>query len=229
MGDTAAVFFDVDFTQIYPGPRFQGAGYQASCATRGIAVDAARFEAAVAGAAGVLDSADQLYDADLFIRYTARIIELMGGRGAAVSQVARELYDEWAEHHHFSLYDDVRETLAALAARRVRIGLISNSHRCLDSFQSHFELDGLITVAVSSFELGIMKPHPAIFRTALGRMQVPADRAVMVGDSLVHDVDGARQVGMRAVWLTRGVADGPALPDVPTIRSLRELPQLLDD
>jgi HAD superfamily hydrolase (TIGR01509 family) len=229
VGDTAAVFFDVDFTLIYPGPRFQGIGYETSCASRGVAVDGARFELAVAGAADVLDSADQLYDADLFVRYTARIIELMGGTGAAVRLVARELYDAWAEHHHFSLYDDVRETLAALAARQLRIGLISNSHRCLDSFQSYFDLDGLIAVAVSSSELGIMKPHPAIFRTALDLMQVPAGRAVMVGDSLVHDVDGARQVGMRGIWLARGAADVGARPDVPMIRSLRELPQLLDD
>ena len=82
--------------------------------------------------------------------------------------MARELYDEWAEHHHFSLYDDVLETLEGLRAqRRSRIGLISNSHRCLASFQSHFELDGLIAVAVSSSEHGFMKPHPNIFRAAL--------------------------------------------------------------
>ncbi len=108
----------------------------------------------------------------------------------------------------------------------MRLGLISNSHRCLASFQSHFDLEGLISVSVSPIELGVMKPHPAIFRAALAEMQVTADCAVMVGDSLVHDVDGARHVGMQAVWLVRGT-DRSARADVVTIRSLRELPALL--
>ena len=53
-----------------------------------------------------------------------------------------EIYDEWAHCHHFELYDDVPAVLGALAAAGVRIGLISNSHRCLESFQEHFDLRG---------------------------------------------------------------------------------------
>ena len=113
MPRTAAVFFDVDFTLIHPGPRFQGVGYEANCARHGVAVDQAAFDAAVAGAASALDleAADQIYDAQVFLNYTRRIIELMGGRGPGVERVCREMYDDWAEHHHFSLYDDVAATL----------------------------------------------------------------------------------------------------------------------
>jgi putative hydrolase of the HAD superfamily len=224
---TAAVFFDVDFTLIYPGPRFQAAGYEASCARHGIAIDASRFEAAVAGAAAVLESADQLYDADLYVKYTRRIIELMGGTTPGVIRVARELYDEWAEHHHFSLYEDVVETLTALRDRDVRIGLISNSHRCLASFQSHFELDGLIAAAVSSPDLGYMKPHPNIFRAALALVDVEPREAAMVGDSLRHDVDGARRIGMQGVLLARGEVPSDVDDGVIVIRSLTELPDRL--
>jgi HAD superfamily hydrolase (TIGR01662 family) len=189
-------------------------------------VDESRFDEAVAGAASVLESADQLYEADLYVRYTARIIELMGGSGTAVAVVARELYDDWAEHHHFFLYDDVRATLEELADRRFRIGIISNSHRCLESFRTHFDLGRLISVAVSSADLGYMKPHPAIFRTALEQMGSPPDESVMVGDSLLHDVEGARRVGMHGVWLARG-GHVQASTGVPTIKTLRELPALL--
>jgi putative hydrolase of the HAD superfamily len=226
---TAAVFFDVDFTLIHPGTRFQAIGYQESCARHGVLVDASLFEHAVRGAAAVLDSADQLYDHELFVGYTRRIIELMGGESPAADRVARELYAEWAEHHHFTLYDDVLDSLRGLAARGVRLGLISNSHRCLASFQSHFELEDLISAAVSSSEHGFMKPHPAIFQAALGMMQVAAADAMMVGDSLAHDVLGARNAGMRGVLLARGggvVDDLPA--GVPVIRSLRELVTLID-
>lgn len=226
---TAAVFFDVDFTLIHPGSRFQGSGYAESCARRGVQVDPASFERAVAGAAAVLESADQLYEAALFVRYTRRIIELMGGTGPEVDRIAREIYDDWAEHGHFSLYDDVPETLATLHARGFKLGLISNTHRCLASFQAHFELDGLISVALSSSDHGFMKPHPSIFRAALELMQVRAGDAAMVGDSLAHDVLGARQAGMQGILLTRGGCVDPLTVDVPVIRSLHELPPLLGE
>jgi FMN phosphatase YigB (HAD superfamily) len=67
-----------------------------------------------------------------------------------------------------------------------------------------------------------MKPHPQIFRTALDRMRVGAAEAAMVGDSLVHDVHGARAVGMQGVLLARG--ETPAVhADITVIRSLTEL------
>lgn len=226
-GVVSAVFFDVDFTLIHPGPRFQGVGYASSCARYGITIDAARFEAAVAGASDLLDSSDQLYEAALFVRYTRRIIELMGGAGPCVDIVAQEIYDDWAEHRHFVLYDDVPAALRALKAQGLRLGLISNSHRPLESFEEHFDLAGLISVTISSSEHGFLKPHPSIFRAALKRMQVTAEESAMVGDSLAHDVVGALQVGMRPILLARDV---PAAVDddaVVVIRSLVELPELL--
>ena len=83
---TRAVFFDVDFTLIHPGPRFHGPGYAATCAEHGVAVDATRFDEAVARTLPMLDDlADPLYDHDLFSNYTAAIIEQMGGAGDGVA------------------------------------------------------------------------------------------------------------------------------------------------
>ena len=228
MPRTAAVFFDVDFTLIHPGPRFQGEGYRASCARLGVQVDAARFDTAVSGAAALLESVDHLYEDALFVRYTRRIIELMGGTGPEVEVAAREIYEDWAEHRHFVLYDDVREALVSLKARGYSLGLISNSHRPLGSFGAHFELEGLISVTVSSAEHGFLKPHPSIFRAALDLMRIGPREAVMVGDSLPHDVVGARQVGMRPVLIVRDGAATVAQTDVPVIRTLAELPELLE-
>jgi putative hydrolase of the HAD superfamily len=217
-----AVFFDVDFTLIYPGPTFQGVGYREACARHGIDVDEARYGAAVQAALASLDHEQEVYDDAIFIRYTRRIIEGMGGAGELVEACARELYVEWAACHHFFLYDDAEAVLRELAARNLKIGLISNSHRSLDAFQEHFKLQGLVAAAVSSAEHGYLKPHPSIFEAALSQAGVEARDAVMVGDSFAHDVEGARRVGMRGILLHR--ADGP-LPavDVPVIRSLADL------
>jgi HAD superfamily hydrolase (TIGR01549 family) len=224
------VLFDVDFTLIYPGSTFRGEGYQAFCARHGMDVDPSMFEEGVASAAPLLESPDDVYDPEIFIAYTSRIIEVMGGAGAGVDECSREIYREWAACQHFELYDDVPEVLRQLSDSGLRIGLISNTHRCLASFQSHFELQGLISATVSSSDHGLMKPHPSIFAAALQLLDVTAAEAVMVGDSIAHDVEGALGVGMGAVLLNRGDAAAPkVLGDrrVPVIRSLRELPALL--
>jgi len=223
----AAVFFDVDFTLIYPGPTFQGAGYARFCERYGMEIDATKFPGAVRAASSILDAAqDHVYDADIFICYTRRIIEEMGGSGPRLDECAREIYQEWAACQHFFLYDDVTSVLRELAAQGLKIGLISNSHRCLAAFQEHFELRGLITAAVSSSEHGYMKPHPSIFQAALTLAGVDAGESLMVGDSLAHDIDGARRVGMRGVLMHRSDDPAPAA-DVPVIRSMAELPALL--
>jgi HAD superfamily hydrolase (TIGR01509 family) len=224
---TRAVFFDVDFTLIHPGPVFQGSGYQDACAQHGIEVDAAAFDAAVAGASPLLDVAGGPHDPAIFVEYTSRIIEGMGGRGAAVRAAARHIYDQWAACDHFTLYDEVPDVLRLLHSAGLKIGLISNTERCLVSFQRHFRLDGLFTVALSSAGHGFMKPHPSIFEAGLRALGVSPAAAVMVGDSLAHDIEGARRLGMRGVLVTRAGAPGPAPAGVPVIQSLRELPPLL--
>lgn len=224
---TRAVFFDVDFTLIHPGPTFQGRGYARFCATYGIHVDPTLFNNAVAAASTLLTTDGGVYDPQVFVQYTARIIEGMGGRGPAVEAAAREIYEEWSACHHFELYEDVPDVLRTLRASGLKIGLISNTQRCLTSFQSHFALEGIFDVAISSFDHGYMKPHPSIFEAALRSVDARPAEAVMVGDSLPHDIEGARRLGMRAVLVSRSGAAAPCPEDVPVIRSLRELPGLL--
>lgn len=234
---TRAVFFDVDFTLIYPGPTLQGQGYEFFCAQRGVAVDPSLFRAAVARSAPVLDDVkEHNYDAQLFVDYTRSIIEHMGGSGPGALAAARDIYDEWAACHHFFLYDDVEPALRQLAGAGLRIGLISNTQRPLEEFAAHFELTGLISAAISSAAMGFLKPHPAIFDAALSALDVTPAEAVMVGDSVRHDIEGARRMGMRAVLVRRTGAGlssplqrtlGPGFADVPVIASLSELPALL--
>ena len=75
-----------------------------------------------------------------------------------------------------------------------------------------------------------MKPHPSIFAAALQLVDVPAGDAVMVGDSVRQDVEGALRAGMRAVLLHRGdgrssAGDELSATGVPVIRSLRSSPR----
>jgi putative hydrolase of the HAD superfamily len=56
---------------------------------------------------------------------------------------------------------------------------------------------------VFSSEVGTRKPHPAIFRRALGALGVQPENALFVGDRLYEDIRGAGELGMKtvqAVW-----------------------------
>jgi len=228
-----AVVFDVDFTLIHPGPVFRGEGYGDFCARHGISVDPARFAHAVNAAAPLLEGPEHtMYDEALFIAYTRRIVEEMGGRGPSLDACAREIYSEWAACHHFELYEDVPDVLRQIADGGTLVGLISNSHRSMTSFQEHFELEGLIAAAVSSPEHGFMKPHPSIFTATLQLLETAPEEALMVGDSVTQDIDGALRVGMKAALLHRG--DTPHAREeelrtrgVPVLRSMNEVLALI--
>ena len=172
---TRAVFFDVDFTLIHPGPTFQGHGYAEACARHGVVADASRFDAAVSAASATLHAEGGPYDPEVFIDYTRRIIEGMGGSGPGATAAARDLYVAWSACHHFTMYEEVPEVLRALHADGLIIGLISNTQRSLKTFEEHFELHGLFKVAISSSDHGFMKPHPSIFE-GLRRASVEARR-----------------------------------------------------
>jgi putative hydrolase of the HAD superfamily len=220
----SAVFFDVDFTLIYPGPTFQAEGYHRFAAAHGLDVDPRRFPQAVLAASSILDEEqERAYNEDVFVRYTGRILEQMGASGPRVADCAREVFAEWAACRHFFLYDDVAPALRALSARRIKIGLISNSHRSMSEFERHFALDGLIAAAVTSSEHGYMKPHPSIFEAALALAGVTAGESLMVGDSLAHDIEGARGAGMRGVLVHRSELPISAPADVPVIRQMGDL------
>ena len=182
---TRAVFFDVDFTLIHPGQAFLGPGYRDFCATarrhgRSGSVRRRRGR----GRADARPARATPTTRRSSSTTPRRSSPAWAARGEHVERAARDIYDEWSACHHFSLYEDVPEVLRQLRARGLTIGLISNTQRCLASFQSHFALDGMFAVRVSSAAHGYMKPHPSIFQTALEQAGVAAGESMMVGDSL---------------------------------------------
>jgi len=95
--------------------------------------------------------------------------------------------------------------LHALKERGQRLGVVSNTYQRGAILRDQLaEVGALpyIDVTVFSSEVGLRKPHPALFEVPLAELGVPAAEAVFVGDSPREDIAGAKAVGMRAV-LTR--------------------------
>ena len=121
----------------------------------------------------------------------------------------------------FRAYPEVPDVLARLRAGGARLAVVSNWDVSLHDVLERTELRPLVDAVVISAELGVAKPDPAIFRAALDRLGAAAEGSVHVGDSLEHDVAGARAAGLEAVLVAR---NGAAAPDgVRTVRSLAEL------
>ena len=193
--------FDVDFTLAKPGPDLGPEGYQRLGARYGLTLDPARYDDARREALVDLKRHPELdHDEEIWIRFTQRIIEGMGGSGDTYAAAA-EMEGAWAHAHHFELYEDALPTLDALRDRGLKLGLLSNSARDLDEFVGHHGLT--VDAVLTSRAYGKTKPHEAIFRRMLELLGVAAGDAVMVGDTIEDDVEGATAVGMRAVLVDR--------------------------
>jgi HAD superfamily hydrolase (TIGR01662 family) len=214
-----AVLFDVDFTLARPGPELQPEGYLRAAERHGITVDPARYEAARDAAFVDLKRHPELdHDDEIWVAFTERIVRGMGGAGAAARACAEEITGYWARHENFELYDDTVPVLQELRARGIKIGLVSNSARDVREFARHHALE--IDAGISSFHHGKTKPHASIFRAVLELLEVEPACALMVGDSVDDDIEGARAIGMQAVLLDRL---GLRPEFAPRITSLAEL------
>jgi putative hydrolase of the HAD superfamily len=195
------VVFDVDFTLAKPGPDLGPEGYRRLGERHGLVLDPDRYDDARRAALVDLKRHPELdHDEEIWIRFTQRIIEGMGGVGDTYAAAA-EMEGAWAHAHHFELYEDALPVLDAVRERGLRVGLLSNSARDLGAFVAHhcLTVDAVLTSGVH----GKTKPHETIFRRMLELLDVPACDALMVGDTVEDDVEGALAVGMRAVLVDR--------------------------
>jgi len=115
------------------------------------------------------------------------------------------------------------DLLRSLSAE-YELGLVTNfayppgAHRILD----HFAIRPFFRAILISGEVGWKKPSPHIFDIALTRLSVKPEKAAFVGDDYEADIVGAKNVGMKTVFLCKE-PEYSKKTDI-TIGSLMELP-----
>ena len=120
------------------------------------------------------------------------------------------------------LFDDVLPTIAELRGKGLTLGLISNIDGRLWSRMQGLDLLSRLDVVATSRDVGVEKPAPKIFLTALELAGVEASQAIHVGDQYHSDVVGARGVGIKPVLLDRWGFYGE-ITDCPRIHSLTQV------
>ncbi len=135
---------------------------------------------------------------------------------------------------NWQVEDDAIETLEQLKAGQYHLGIFSNAgddkdvQELIEGFGIRPYFDFVLTSAANFYR----KPHPRAFEIALAQWNITPKEAAMIGDSLEADIDGAKQLNMTAIWITRRAhfTDEEMRRIKPdfSIRKLRELLPILE-
>jgi putative hydrolase of the HAD superfamily len=98
-----------------------------------------------------------------------------------------------------TLYPDALPVLGELRRRGFTLGLISNCSSQAGAVVRVLGLDALMDSVVLSFEVGVAKPDPAIFRHACAALGVEPTACMFVADGAFTELDAAKALGMVAV------------------------------
>jgi HAD superfamily hydrolase (TIGR01509 family) len=218
-GDAVAelVLFDFGGTLFMPAPTERLV--RAAGAELGLELDAAALASLIAAydAAGIPGGPVGPIPPDLQAAYDQRDFGPEQHRQAWVAMLSRAeipdevavpepaalaeaIYDQTLQPDQWVPYPDAAATLAALAEREMRVGLISNIGFDLREVLHAHGFGALADTATLSFEVGAMKPSPKLFQAALHTFGVAPERAVMIGDNEEAD-GGAAALGITTLIL----------------------------
>ncbi len=147
------------------------------------------------------------------------------GVESRAAELHPRLLERFAAARTWVPFDDATLCLRTLAPR-FGLHVLANWHGDLSTLLERRGLRSFFTSVHTSEELGTEKPSAACFAAFAERAGIDPASAVYVGNEYLADVVGSRAAGFRPCLVDR--ADAWAHADCPRIRSLAELPSLLD-
>ncbi len=215
-----AVVFDVGGTLLRVTHDPQEYAYRCYVSGGGVSLEA--FRASLdATVSAWRDAGGEAQHEDLaatWVRHYENALSGAGFRGdcAATARCIEEsfLLDGW------EVYGDVTPTLEALASLGMPLAVVSNWPPTLEVTLDAAGIRRFFSVVVSSGVVGYAKPRPEIFRCALDQLKVDASRVLYVGDSVTHDLHGARTAGLQAMLLDRTLAHADLSPRIERLDAL---------
>jgi len=152
----------------------------------------------------------------------ASVLVSCGYDSQTICENVKEAVDYGLATRKARWFPNARRTLSILRSEGYKLGLISNTHwRFLPSLKKQFE--EFFDVITLSYEHGHVKPHPSIFVTTLEKLKVNPNQSLHVGDDPIADVGGARDVGMKTVFVKRKEVETNADIEIGRITELATL------
>ena len=103
-------------------------------------------------------------------------------------------------------FDDALETLEYLKRKGFHLGIIANQSIGTTQRLAAWGLLKHFDVVGASAELGVAKPNRLIFEKAFEMAGCLPYESVMVGDRLDNDMIPAKSIGMKTVWIRKGLS-----------------------
>ena len=116
-------------------------------------------------------------------------LEVLRQSGVSDERVAETIYASTVDVDSWVPYPDTEQALRASADAGLAVGVLSNIAWDIRPAFAALGLEAVVDEFVLSYEVGVIKPDPAVFRLMLRRLGVAAERTLMVGDS--PGADGA--------------------------------------
>ena len=146
---------------------------------------------------------DRVHDLTFLRRTVLTRIGEAAGYDAAYVDDAFAVFDE--ARNDVALFPEARPALVALSQRFTLIA-VTNGNANLEKIGIRDLFDGVVSAAMA----GAAKPARPIFDMAVAAGGASAEQTLHVGDHPLYDVHGARDAGLRAVWVNR---NGDTWPD----------------
>jgi putative hydrolase of the HAD superfamily len=179
----------------------------------------------------IFAQADTTFEEPHFNVRIAATLQALGYNYDVSSPIVTEATSEfYMEFMKFVRIDpDTQLALQALH-KKYHLGVVSNFAipECVLSLLHEGKIDRFFEAIIISGAVNKRKPHQDIFKRALDMMNVKAEEAVFVGDTIDADIEGAKAAGMKAIYIERR-AQKPSEKFKPdkTIKRLSELPAVL--
>ena len=141
---------------------------------------------------------------------------------------------DWQAIPGTEVFADVPPVLELLQEHDIKLGIVTNASQPMWMRDAELRAFGIIDYfsdcRLSAADVGYLKPHGRIFKSALEKMGTRAEETVFVGDNPVADIGGAQAAGMLAVrrFDPNQLDDGHLANAHPAIHSLIQLPAILD-
>ncbi len=166
---------------------------------------------------------DRAHDLTFLRRTVLARVGAAAGYGDSFIDDAFGVFD--AVRNDVELFPEVIPTLEALRDRYKLIA-VTNGNANLDTIGIAHLFHDVVTAA----KAGAAKPARQVFELAVKVGGANHQQTLHVGDHPVYDVDGARNAGLRTVWVNRTASRWPeqfATPDIE-VAHIGELPGRLE-
>lgn len=135
--------------------------------------------------------------------YASLMLSYLHVSQVPVAEFSKNMMEKSPPRSEWKLYPDTIPCLTELRKRGFKIGVVSNWDLKCRELLEQLELTPYLDYVVVSSEIGIEKPAPGPFRKCLEGLGITAGEAIYVGDNFRDDIQGANNVGIKALYLQR--------------------------